>query len=70
MRVDPSAASYFPLLPGDIIYTLNDEPWLVRGPADVIRGLESLIPIINAGRPITIGLRRNGELRYVIVWVD
>jgi hypothetical protein len=70
LRVDPGAASYWPTLPGDIIYTLNDEPWLVHGPADVIRGFASLIPIVNAGRPITMGLRRNGELMYLVVWVD
>jgi hypothetical protein len=70
LRVDPSAASYWPMLPGDIIYTLNDEPWLVRGSADIIRGLESLLPLINAGRAISVGLHRNGELKYLIIWVD
>ncbi|MBI5116726.1 FecR domain-containing protein [Candidatus Poribacteria bacterium] len=69
-RVDPRLAPNFPGLQGDIIYTLNDEPWIVRGPIDVMRGLEGCIPIINAGKPITAGIRRNGELLYIIMWFD
>ena len=70
IRVDPPIAADVPFLKGDTIYTLNDEPWLVYGPTDWIRGLESCIPIVNAGKPITAGVRRNGQLTYVIIWID
>jgi len=70
IRVDPAIAADVPFLKGDIIYTLNNEPWLVYGPMDWISGLESCIPIVNEGRPITAGARRNGQLVYSIIWID
>jgi hypothetical protein len=37
---------------------------------DWILGLEGCAPVVNAGKPVTAGVRRDGELLYVILWVD
>jgi hypothetical protein len=69
-RVDPRIAPNIPLMEGDIIYTLNDEPWIFRSLIDLFTGLEGCIPILNAGKPITGGISRDGELMYFILWFD
>jgi hypothetical protein len=69
-RLDPAVAAELPYLPGDIIYTLNDEPWKVRSKAEWMRGMEGCTIRANSGLPITAGVRRNGELIYVILWLD
>lgn len=68
--VDPAIAAEVPFMKGDVIFTLNDEPWKMRGPLDWVSGLESCIPIVNSGRPITAGIQRQGKLYYVILWFD
>lgn len=70
LRVDPKIAPNIPLIEGDIIYTLNDKPWVLHGIPDIIIGLEGCIPYLNKGQPITGGIRRKGELMYVILWFN
>jgi hypothetical protein len=69
-ELDPAVAAELPYLPGDIIYTLNDEPWKVRSKAEWMRGMENCAIRANSGLPITAGVRRNGELIYVVLWLD
>ncbi len=69
-RVDPKIAPNVPFLEGDIIYTLNGKPWIFRTLVDLFTGLESCIPVVNAGKPIEGGIRRDGELMYFIIWFD
>jgi hypothetical protein len=69
-RISPRVAPNIPFMEGDIIYTINGKPWIFRTQMDLFRGLESCIPILNAGKPIEGGVRRDGELMYFILWFD
>jgi hypothetical protein len=69
-RVDPKIAPNVPFVEGDIIYTLNGKPWIFKDMMDLFTGLESCIPLVNAGKPIEGGIRRDGELMYFILWFN
>jgi serine protease Do len=48
-----------PLLPGDVIYTLNQEP------VPTLARLRELLAARPAGRPVVLHVERAGELRYL-----
>ena len=50
-----------PLLPGDVIYSVNQEP--VSG----VERLREVLAQIKPGSPVVLQVERGGELRFVVL---